>query len=406
MVYVKTIFEYLNNKRKCGFVMKKLLILILFFTLIITFNTVIYVDIEVGRVPQNVSDVLKTEVDGVTVNSWVTNLKIPWQLIFLPESNRALVTERTGSIRLIEDGVLQEKPYAVPAVAAEGEGGLMGLAHHPYFPDEPYIYAMYTYRDQQNKLYNKIVRFTDQGNRGIDEETILEKIPGGTVHNGGRIAFGPDDKLYATAGDTWNHSIAQNLDSLGGKILRLNPDGSIPADNPFEDSYVYSLGHRNPQGLAWHPETGYLFISDHGPSGDLGLHGKDRIKVIEPGGNYGWPNSIGYIEDNEYNNPLIMWQQATPPSGITFYNNDLYIATLGSEALIKVELSHQSGYDYQVEKIERWFVEGNYSGVYGRFREVLKGPTKGKLHILTSNRDGRGNPRNEDDKILKLEIKK
>ncbi len=383
--------------------MKKFLVLLILFSLILTFNTVIYAEIEVGSVPQNANDVLKTEVEGVTVKSWVTNLEIPWQLVFLPDSNRALVTERTGSIRLIEDGVLQEEPYAVPSVAAEGEGGLMGLAHHPEFPNKPYIYAMYTYRDQKSKLYNKIVRFTDQGDIGTDEEIILDKIPGGTVHNGGRIAFGPDGKLYATAGDTWNHSIAQNLDSLGGKILRLNPDGSIPADNPFEDSYIYSLGHRNPQGLAWHPETGHLFISDHGPSGDLGLHGKDRIKVIEPGGNYGWPNSIGYIEDNEYNNPLIMWQQATPPSGIAFYNNDLYVATLGSETLIKIELSHQSGYEYKVDQIERWFADGNYSGVYGRFREVLKGPA-GQLHILTSNRDGRGNPREEDDKILKLEI--
>ena len=383
--------------------MKKLLVLLILFTLIFTFNTVIYANIEVGSVPQDVDDVLNTEVQGVTVNSWVTNLKIPWQLVFLPESNRALVTERTGSIRLIEDGVLQKEPYAVPEVTPRGEGGLMGLAHHPDFPNKPYIYAMYTYQDQQGNLYNKIVRFTDQGDKGVNEEIILDQIPGGTVHNGGRIAFGPDGKLYATAGDTWNHSIAQNLDSLGGKILRLNPDGIIPVDNPFEDSYVYSLGHRNPQGLAWHPETGHLFISDHGPSGDLGLHGKDRIKVIEPGGNYGWPNSIGYIEDNEYNNPLIMWQQATPPSGITFYNNNLYVATLGSEALIKIELTHQSGYNYKVNKIERWFAEGNYSGVYGRFREVLKGPD-GKLHILTSNRDGRGNPRSNDDKILKLEM--
>lgn len=383
--------------------MKKLLILFLFFTLILTFNTVIYADVEVGSVPQDVNDELKKEVEGVTVDSWVTNLKIPWQLVFLPETNRALVTERTGSIRLIEDGILQEEPYAVPAVAAEGEGGLMGLAHHPDFPNKPYIYAMYTYRDQENNLYNKIVRFTDEGNRGINEEIILDQIPGGNVHNGGRIAFGPDGKLYVTAGDTWNHSIAQNLDSLGGKILRLNPDGSIPADNPFEASYVYSLGHRNPQGLAWHPETGHLFISDHGPSGDLGLHGKDRIKVIEPGGNYGWPNSIGYIEDNEYINPLIMWQQATPPSGMTFYKNNLYVATLGSEALIKIELSHQSGYDYKVDKIERWFADGNYSGVYGRFREVLKGPDC-NLYILTSNRDGRGNPRDGDDKVLKLEM--
>ncbi|MFO7815509.1 MAG: PQQ-dependent sugar dehydrogenase [Halanaerobiales bacterium] len=383
--------------------MKKIFVLFILFTLIFTFNNIIYADIEVGSVPQDANDFLKKEVEEVTVENWVTNLNIPWQLVFLPGSNRALVTERSGNIRLIENGILKEEPYAVPAVAAEGEGGLMGIAHHPNFPTEPYIYIMYTYRDEQNNLYNRVARLTDEYNIGNNEEIILDEIPGGTVHNGGRIAFGPDDKLYVTTGDTWNRSIAQSRDNLGGKILRLNPDGSIPTDNPFEDSFVYSLGHRNPQGLAWHPETGHLFISDHGPSGEEGLQGKDRIKVIEPGGNYGWPNSIGYIEDNEYNNPLIMWQQATPPSGIAFYNNDLYIATLGSEALIKVELTHQSDYNYEVDRIERWFAQGNYSGVYGRFREVLKGP-EGDLYLLTSNRDGRGNPRKEDDRILKLEI--
>jgi len=382
---------------------KKLTVLMISLILILTFSPLSKADIEVGTAPQTVEDVFKKEVDGVKVDSWITGLNIPWHLSFLPDSKRALVTERTGTIRLIRDGNLREEPYYEPEVAAIGEGGLMGIAHHPKFNEQPYIYIMYTYRNQAGTLYNRVTRLTDRGNYGENEEVIIDQIPASRVHNGGRIVFGPDNKLYVTTGDTWNRTIAQSMDNLGGKILRMNPDGSIPEDNPYDNSYIYSLGHRNPQGLAWHPETGHLFISDHGPSGEEGLHGRDRIKVIKPGGNYGWPAKIGYLEDSQYENPLIMWPQATPPSGLEFFDNELFVATLGSSALINIELTHQGGYQYKVEKIERWFAEGNYSGVYGRFREVTKGPDA-DLYLLTSNRDGRGNPRTGDDHIYKLKI--
>lgn len=381
--------------------MKKITVILFTLLLFFTLSSMTYADIDVGQVPQNVEDVFKTEVEGVTVEDWITNLEIPWELIFLPDSNRALVTERTGDIRLIENNNLKEEPYAEPDVRVIGEGGLMGLAHHPAFPEEPYIYIMYTYRADNGSLYNRVTRLTDQGNYGDNEEVLLDQIPAGRVHNGGRIAFGPDGKLYITTGDTWNRAIAQSMDNLAGKILRMNPDGTIPEDNPYDGSYIYSLGHRNPQGLAWHPETGHLFITDHGPSGEDGLHGRDRLKVIKPGGNYGWPNKIGYMEDTEYENPLIMWPQATPPAGLTFYNNELYIATLGSKALINIKLNYKGEYNYQVESIERWFADGNYSGVYGRFRVVKEGPD-GDLYLLTSNRDGRGNPRPQDDRIFRL----
>lgn len=383
--------------------MNKFSIFLITLLFILTLSIGAYADINVGTVPQNVDDVFKKEVEGVTLESWITDLNIPWQLIFLPDSNRALVTERTGKIRLIENGNLAVEPYAEPEVEAIGEGGLMGIAYHPKFPDEPYIYIMYTYRDQNGTLYNRVTRLTDSGNYGDSEVIIIDEIPASRVHNGGRIAFGPDNKLYVTTGDTWNRTIAQSMDNLGGKILRLNPDGSVPSDNPFEGSFIYSLGHRNPQGLTWHPETGHLFITDHGPSGEEGLRGRDRVKVIKAGGNYGWPDKIGYITDSEYENPLIMWPQATPPSGLTFFEGELYIATLGSNALINVHLTHQKEYDYKVDKIERWFAEDNYTGVYGRFREVIKGPGA-DLYLLTSNRDGRGDPRPGDDHIYKITI--
>jgi quinoprotein glucose dehydrogenase len=383
--------------------MKKKLIVYVSVVFIFIFSFSVLADIEVGQVPQDIEDEYIENPENIKVSEWITNLDVPWQLIFLPETNRALVTERDGVIRLIEDGNLQKEPYFEPKLYAAGEGGLMGMAYHPNFPEEPYIYIMYTYQGQNAIVYNKVTRITDQGEYGSDEIDIITQIPGGRVHDGGRIAFGPDDKLYITTGDTWNRGIAQDINNLGGKILRVNPDGSVPQDNPYDNSYVYSLGHRNPQGLDWHPDTKQLFISEHGPSGEEGLRGRDRIMVIKPGANYGWPKSIGYFENNEYKNPLIMWENATPPSGITFYKNDLYVATLGSQSLIRISLEHENNYNYEVNKIERLFAIGNYDGVYGRLRDVIVGPDN-NLYLLTNNRDGRGNPQEGDDKILKIEL--
>lgn len=383
--------------------MRKIMVFVfLLLILVVVSDNRIMADIKVGQIPQDVEDVFRPEVEEFEVSNWVTGLEIPWQLIFLPDSERALVTERPGRIRLIKKGQLQEEPYAEIDVAHIGEGGLLGMTVHPQFPEKPYIYIMYTYRNQEEELKNRVVRLIDQGDHAEEEEEVIwDDIPGGRNHNGGRIAFGPDDMLYITTGDTFQREIAQQKDNLGGKILRITASGEIPTDNPFSDSPVYSLGHRNPQGLAWHPETDELFISDHGPSGEEGLRAKDMVKVIAPGGNYGWPRVIGYHQDNEYRNPLIIWEPSVPPSGATFYNNELLIATLRSEALINIKLEYKDEFDYQVKEIERWFASDSSNGRYGRLRDIVTGPD-GALYLLTSNRDGRGSPQNDDDRILRL----
>jgi quinoprotein glucose dehydrogenase len=355
----------------------------------------------VGGAPQGVEDRFVPDGEGIKVEPWIEGLEVPWSLVFLPDG-RALVSERPGRIRLVKDGRLQEEPYAILEVAHEGEGGLMGLALHPEFLKKPYLYAMHTYQKDRN-IYNRVVRLKDSGDRGAFDRVIIDRIPGGRFHNGGRISFGPDDLLYITAGETFKGELAQNLQSLGGKILRIAGEGEIPGDNPFKGSPVYSYGHRNPQGLAWHPETKDLFESEHGPSGESFRFAHDEINAIVKGGNYGWPDVIGAPGQKPYIDPLIVWKKTTPPSGITFYNGnllpqlrgDLFVATLRSEALIRVRLK-PGDRSYRITAIERWFVEK-----YGRIRDVIVGPD-GALYFLTNNRDGRGTPRDGDDKIYRI----
>jgi len=356
----------------------------------------------VGDSPQKIKDNFIPEPEEYHVQVWVDGLEIPWSLVFIsPE--RALLTERSGKIRLIENGVLRQEPYKeIGAVEHVGEGGLMGLARHPDYPDEPYIYAMYTYREN-GSLYNGVVRYVDTGSTLSFERMIVEHIPGHRVHNGGRIAFGPDGMLYITTGDIWQAEIAQDKNNLGGKILRLTPEGDIPGDNPFQGSPVFSLGHRNPQGLAWHPETGSLFSSEHGPSGEFGLRGKDIINVIVKGKNYGWPRVLGAADVEPYIDPIIMWIDATPPSGMAFWKNRLYVATLRSEALVRIVIEREKD-AYLATAIDRLFADSQFSGSLGRLRDVVVGPDEA-LYVLTSNRDGRGSPMPGDDKIYRLTLK-
>ena len=346
-------------------------------------------------------EVFLPEGANVRVEVWIDNLDIPWSLIFLPDG-RALVSERPGRIRLIKNGKLEKEPYAEPEVFHSGEGGLMGLALHPQFPKEPYVYFMHTYREN-GKVYNRIVRLHDLGNRGEIDRVIIDQIPGGKNHNGGRIAFGPDGMLYIATGETFKAQLAQDLGSLAGKILRLTPEGEIPEDNPFPGSAIYSYGHRNPQGLAWHPTTQDLFISEHGPSGEFFKFANDEVNVIRKGSNYGWPDVIGRAEKESYTDPLIVWKKTTPPSGITFYGGDLFVATLRSNAIVKIELNikENGDYSYEVKRVERWFAEGFSKGEFGRIRDVVVG-TDGYLYFLTNNRDGRGTPRADDDKIYRI----
>ncbi|MEE8328943.1 MAG: PQQ-dependent sugar dehydrogenase [Thermodesulfovibrionia bacterium] len=382
---------------------KKLLLFLIFINL---FSVMASCEQIVGNRPQTVKDAFLPEGDNVKVEAWINNLEIPWALIFLPDG-RALVSERPGKIRLIKNGKLQAKPYSLIDAVHIGEAGLMGLALHPDFSKKPYVYAMHTYR-KKGKLLNRVIRLKDKENRGIFDRVIIDNIPGGRFHNGGRIAFGPDGMLYITTGEIYKSELAQDLKSIGGKILRIDPEGHQPDDNPFNGSPVYSYGHRNPQGISWHPDTGSLFASEHGPSGELGRFAHDEINVIIKGGNYGWPKVIGAPGLKPFIDPIVVWKNTTPPSGITFYSGtllkhlkgNLFVATLKSQSLVRIKLV-KTDKGYLLKNIEKWFSNGDGEGKFGRIRDVVEGPD-GALYFMTNNRDGRGNPGPGDDKIYRI----
>ncbi|MFB3080306.1 MAG: sorbosone dehydrogenase family protein, partial [Nitrosomonadaceae bacterium] len=226
--------------------------------------------------------------------------------------------ERGGDLRVIQNGQLNPNPIGSFQVG-KGEGGLLGIALDPNFENNSYLYLYYTYNNFP--IYNKVVRYTISDNQLSNELILLDEIPGASYHDGGRIRFAPDDTLYITTGDAGNAESAQDVSSLSGKILRINSDGTIPDDNPFKNSPVYSYGHRNPQGLDWHPDLKILVISEHGPSGERGF-AHDEVNVISAGNNYGWPNVIGDETGENFVNPIIHTGFDTwAPSGASFYNS-------------------------------------------------------------------------------------
>lgn len=354
-----------------------------------------------GREPQSVKDRMVPDPPGVTVSVWASGLNAPWSLVFLPDG-RALVSERGGRIVLFDkNGKQRASSYAVVPVSTRGEGGLMGLALDPRFPDAPFVYAMLT-KSKDGKIINAVVRLKDIGDHGVMDKTLVDDIPAGTFHDGGRIAFGPDGLLYVGTGDSTHPELAANKSSLAGKILRVKPDGGIPADNPFKDSPVYSYGHRNAQGLAWRPGAKELYESEHGPTGEFGLHARDEINRIIKGRNYGWPAATCAVHRKAYVDPLACWpNDAIAPSGIAFFDGYLMVATLRGEALLRVKFGKRD----RVTEIERWFATGPGKGRYGRLRDVVVGPDNA-LYVLTNNRDGRGTPQEGDDRILKLTVEK
>ena len=310
-------------------------------------------------------------------------LEVPWALAFLPDGD-ILLTEREGRVRLVADEVLQEEPVLVlDQVEAIGEGGLLGITIHPQFSDNSFVYLYYTYRRDET-LTNRVVRMTYQNGKLSDEEIIIDNIPGDNIHNGGRLKFGPDDYLYITTGDAANADLAQDTNSLAGKILRVSDEGEAVADNPF-DNLVYSYGHRNPQGLAW-DSAGQLWATEHGPSA------QDEINLIEMGKNYGWPIITG--DDEAEDMETAQLQSGTgdtwAPSGLAFVNDSLFFGGLRGQALHQVKL----GQELSLEK--------HFAGPFGRIRAVVTGPD-GWLYIATSNRDGRGNPSTQDDRLIKID---
>ncbi|MEW1963345.1 PQQ-dependent sugar dehydrogenase [Microbacterium sp. NPDC077644] len=306
------------------------------------------------------------------------DLDAPWSVAFL--DGTPLVSER-DSARILElDSSGQAREVAViDGVRHGGEGGLLGIAVH-----EEHLYVYVTAADE-----NRIERFTLGGGPGElhlgEPETVLEGIPAAGNHNGGRIAFGPDGMLYATTGDAGDRPSAQDLEILGGKILRMTPEGTVPADNPFPGSYVYSYGHRNPQGIAWDAD-GTMYASE------FGQNTWDELNVIEAGGDYGWPEVEGISDDERFIDPVQQWAPSeASPSGIAVAGGSILIANLRGERVREVPLDDLSA------SVEHW------PGKYGRLRDVVVTPD-GELWVLTNNTDGRGSPGQDDDRILRFAV--
>jgi glucose/arabinose dehydrogenase len=333
-------------------------------------------------------------------------LEAPWSMDLAPDG-RLFVTERPGRVRIVKlgSGGLQPEPWArVKAYAnPNAERGLLGIALDPEFARTGFVYLYYSYTGAGGATLNRVVRMRDSGGAGVEDLVLLDNIPGSSNHDGGRIKFGPDGKLYVATGDAEQDSRAQDQRSLGGKILRLNKDGSVPADNPFTGSPVYSLGHRNVQGLAWHPDTKALYATEHGPSGLVPNCCNDEVNRIEAGANYGWPVVTGQPGDPRFRDPVV-WSGRTDtwaPSGAAFatvpgpLRGSLLFAALRGQHLHRVVF----GADGKIAFEERLLVN-----TYGRLRDVYELPS-GEFLVLTSNRDGRGRPAADDDRLLLMTLR-
>jgi glucose/arabinose dehydrogenase len=317
-------------------------------------------------------------------------LEIPWDIAFLPEGSM-LVTERTGQVvEIAPDGTKHEIP--VPGVKQGGEGGLLGLTLHPDFEVNRYVYLYMSSPSTSGETKNRVVRYIFKNDTLTENRVIIENIPGAIYHDGGRMEFGPDDRLYITTGDATTAAIAQSLQSLGGKILRLHDDGVVPSDNPFS-SAVYSLGHRNPQGLAW-DSAGRLWETEHGRSG--ATSGLDEINLIEKGKNYGWPDiegdktRTGMVQPVRHSGANDTWA----PASLVYLNGSLFFGGLRGEALYEAVLDGPKIVEFKE----------HFKNEFGRIRTVRVGPDN-MLYITTSNTDGRGTPQTGDDKIILINPK-
>jgi glucose/arabinose dehydrogenase len=336
------------------------------------------------------------------VETVVGNLQVPWSIVWAPDG-RMIFTERPGRVRVYENGKLRPQPlFVVPDVEPRGESGLMSVALHPQFASNHLLYLSYAYNADGARV--RVVRYRETPTGFTDRKVIIENIPAAQFHAGCRLRFGPDGKLYITTGDATERELAQRLDSLAGKILRLNDDGTVPSDNSFVGQAntrpeIWTYGHRNPQGIDFQPSTNLLFETEHGPSGFDGPGGGDEVNIIERGKNYGWPVIHHRQTHERMESPLLEYTPACAPASGMFYRDDkfpqfkgnFFFGCLAGERIIRVVLDGRRVVS-QENLLEK---------KYGRIRDVAEGPD-GYLYFSTSNRDGRGTPASDDDRIMRL----
>lgn len=338
------------------------------------------------NLPNNSESIVSKKIK---IEEVVDNLYVPWSIVFTT-NNKFLYSQRNGEIYSFENGD-KKLLYKFEDVLEQGEEGLMGIEKHYNYENNKYIYACVSYKVKNE---NQVVRLLEEVSSLKVDKIIIDKIPSATNHAGCRIKFGPDNKLYITTGDAQNKNNAQKLESLAGKILRLNDDGTIPADNPYTNSPVWSYGHRNPQGLAW-DENGNLFSTEHGPSGNDGPRGGDEINLIEKGKNYGWP-IISYNQaKDKMEKPKLLFEKSIAPASALIYKSDKF-----PQFKNKLLFGGLVGTDIYIVNLKDFSFE-KMNLDYGRIRDIVEAPN-GDIYFSTSNKDGRGKPNENDDKIFKI----